>query len=169
MDQNRIDRIVRFAAGVGLAALAACFIWLIASRSAEPRAYFEHRRGVVGQWEYPIASVLVSCALLLAEAAILRMVLARPKVALWKKSLVAFGSRIPRGFDRYRDADALAAVLWPYRMTLAADFITLCLLALCLLSGIARLSSAILEPVSARCPTRRCSGPGPRLRSEPGR
>jgi hypothetical protein len=150
MEKGNVERIVRWAAGVSLGALAAYYVWLIVTRSAEPRAYFEHRRGVVGTWEYPTASVAVSCVLVVAEAMFLWTLLTRPTTALWMRSLLAVGIALP--------ASVMGALVLmhspPYFgfHVLWIVSVTVFLLVVLLLSASARLVSKFLNG------TRRASG-----------
>jgi hypothetical protein len=94
MDVNQIrrERRIRWGFGSILAPTAIYFMWLIATRSAEPRAYFQHRRGLVGHWSYPTSSVAISCGLVAAEA----LVLTRSKTILvWARGLVGVALAAP--------------------------------------------------------------------------
>jgi len=88
-------------------------------------------------------SVLISSALVVIEAAVLWIVLARPKVELWKKSLLALGLAFPTtlvGLVMLMHSPPYfgSHVLWLVS-------VTLCLLALLGLAGAVRLVAALLQ------------------------
>jgi hypothetical protein len=93
------NRALIWGTGIPLAALALLHVWLTATRSADPRQYFDRGDPAITSWTYPTGTVVAVSLLLIAEAAIVWGVLFSPGApARWRRALLGVLLTSPPAF-----------------------------------------------------------------------
>ena len=83
------NRALNWGTGIPLAALAVWHVWLIATRSADPRQYFDRGAPAISSWTYPTHIVVATSLLVVVEAAIVWGVLFSPGTPpRWRRAIL---------------------------------------------------------------------------------